>query len=312
LTQHVQAWNGSWADYDNDGYLDLFVGVGDGGLFHNNGDGTFTSLTNTTGERTLLRGGGVWGDYDNDGFIDMVGPLNTNVTLMHNNGDGTFTEILTGSIVNDGWINPVSCAWGDYDNDGFLDLVVVRGSDAAEETNLLYRNNGNSNAWVKIRLIGVASNRSAVGAKIRVKTTIRGRSMSQMREISTGIGFCGNPLEAHFGLGDATNIDLVRIEWPSGIVQKLTNVVPRQTLTVVEHQPNPGGSLAFAGVGLSTNATINLTLSGSPGAIYVLEASTNLVNWTKVGVRSNATGSVVFVDLKATSFTHRYYRASAP
>jgi enediyne biosynthesis protein E4 len=309
-------------DYDNDGYLDLFV-VNDlcnctepNFLFHNNGDGTLSRMTNAEAgsSTTDLGGGGVcaWGDFDNDGYLDLFVPHTPQSWFYHNNGDGTFTRILSGSLVNDGGINPVSCAWGDYDNDGFLDLIVTRGAERALETNLLYHNNGNSNAWIKVRLVGTASNRSAVGAKVRLNATIRGKNMWQLREINTGSGFGASPLEAHFGLGDATNIDQLRIEWPSGIVQTLTNVAPRQTLTVVEHQPHPGASPAFAGVGLSTNATINLTLIGSPGAIYLLEASTNLVNWTKVGVRSNATGSVVFVDLNATNITHRYYRASAP
>ena len=248
FTDHAHAWNCSWGDYDNDGYLDLFVGGDHNFLYHNNGDGTFTSMTNSAVSCILNVGGGMWGDYDNDGFLDMAGPG----TLIHNNGDGSFTQILTGSIVNDGGINPISCAWGDYDNDGFLDLFVARGSDAAVESNLLYRNNGNSNGWIKIKLVGTLSNRSAVGAKVRVQATIGGRTFWQMREINTGIGFSAGPLEAHFGVGDATNLEQVRIEWPSGIVQTLINVPPRQFLTVLEHQENPSGPINFTGTERST------------------------------------------------------------
>jgi hypothetical protein len=115
-------------------------------------------------------------------------------------------------------------AWGDYDNDGFLDLFVCNGFVRASQNNLLYRNNGNSNAWLNFRLVGTVSNRSAIGAKVRLKATIHGRTFWQMREISGGSGFlCQNDMRANFGLGDATNADLVRIEWPSGTVREFQN-----------------------------------------------------------------------------------------
>src|SRR5262249_54568705 len=146
--------------------------------------------------------------------------------LYHNDGNGGFTRILTGSPSNDK--GPAyGCAWADYDNDGFLDLFVTRGGQSVS-TNLLYHNNGNSNAWLKVRLVGLASNRSAIGAKIRVKATLGNHETVQLREITAGNGFSSSPLEAHFGLGSATNIDSVQIEWPSGIVQTMTNVAPRR------------------------------------------------------------------------------------
>ena len=119
---------------------------------------------------------------------------------------------------------------------GFLDLIVPRGATTRCSTILLYRNNGNSNSWFKIKLVGTVSNRSAIGAKVRLKATIGGRTFWQLREINIGNGFTSGPLEAHFGLNDATNIDVVRIEWPSGVVQTMTNVAAKQFLTVVEHQ----------------------------------------------------------------------------
>jgi hypothetical protein len=324
LKSQAHAFNCGWGDYDNDGYQDLFVNndfcpVGPCNepnfLFHNNGDGTFTRVTNSAVGSIISDVSGAvvaWGDYDNDGYLDLFLPNTPQSWFYHNNGDGTFTRILTGSLVNDGGINPVSCAWGDYDNDGFLDLVVIRGADVAVETNLLYHNNGNSNAWIKVRLVGLASNRSAIGAKVRVKATIRGKNMWQLREINTGSGYGAGALEAHFGLGDATNIDQLRIEWPSGIVQNLTNVAPRQILTVVEHQAGPVAPFTLSGALSSTNQTVALTVTGNPGALYVFEASTNLINWTKIGVRSNATGTVQFVDAKATALARRFYRVTAP
>jgi hypothetical protein len=127
---------------------------------------------------------------------------------------------------------------GDYDNDGFPDLFMVCGSDYAR-LNHLYRNNlaatGNGNHWLKVKLNGQASNRSGIGAKIRVKATIGGREIWQVREL-TGNG-CSQTcpgLIAHFGLGDATQADIVRVEWPSGNVQELTDVTADQLRTITE------------------------------------------------------------------------------
>jgi hypothetical protein len=196
-------------------------------------------------------------------------------------------------------------------------LFVANGFVVDSENNLLYHNNGNSNAWVNFRLIGRLSNHSAIGAKVRLKATIHGRTFWQMREISGGSGFGSqNDIRANFGLGDATNAELVRIEWPSGIVQTMTNVAGRQFLTVVEHQErqtiSPPLAPTFTSVSRSTNGMVDLSVSGAPGLLYLLEASTNLANWMKVGVRTNAVGTFQFTDTAATNYATRFYRVSAP
>lgn len=122
----------TWADYDNDGDLDLFVGnsLGDNFLYRNDGDGNFTAIT----EGDIVNDGraalaSCWGDYDNDGDLDLF--VGNSVAfdgqdfnfLYRNNGDGTFTRITEGAFADDGgttW----SCTWGDYDNDGDLDLFA--------------------------------------------------------------------------------------------------------------------------------------------------------------------------------------------
>jgi hypothetical protein len=313
-------WGSAWGDYDNDGLLDLFVtGMTAGNrLYHNNGDGVFTNVTSGPMLPPPTGGGSsacAWGDYDNDGYLDLfVCGYNATNRLFHNNGDGTLTQVLSGPPVNErgAGIYCQSCGWADYDNDGCLDLFVTRGTaSGAPISNLLYHNNGNTNAWLEVKLVGQASNRSGIGAKVRVHATIGGKTFWQLREVSRGGGRWIQPLVAHFGLGDATNVDTLRIEWPSGIVQTLTNVAPKQILTVVEHQA-PGPQPILGAVSRETNGAVSLSASADAGWVCVFEASPNLVNWTKVGVRSNATGTVSFTDTKAANYATRFYRVSVP
>jgi hypothetical protein len=143
----------SWVDYDNDGNFDLTVPVGFSGsapgliqLYSNDGSGTFnraSAVELTT--RSGYFGLGAWADYDNDGFVDfVVTSIPQNSTggnlLFHNNGNGTFTKISSNPITTES-LAPESLVWSDYDNDGFMDLLVVNSSDGF---NRLYHNNRNS------------------------------------------------------------------------------------------------------------------------------------------------------------------------
>jgi len=246
-----------WGDYDDDGHLDLAVSrYGINLLYRNSGNGVFTKITSgaivTDSEQSEIC---QWVDYDNDGFLDLfvANASGQNESLYHGNGDSTFTKVTTGSIVNDGG-NSAGGAWGDYDNDGFLDLFVPNWQGS--RPNFLYRNNGNSNAWLKVRCIGTASNRDAVGAKVRVQAFFRGAERWQLREISGGIGFGQTPY-ANFGLGDATNARTVRIEWPSRIVEELSDVDVKQFLSVTE----PGASISPASQTVARGSAVSLTFS---------------------------------------------------
>lgn len=142
--------SGAWGDYDNDGNLDiLLAGVADGTaagyvarLYHNNGDRTFTLVP------TALPGAGLgdaaWGDYDNDGQLDiLLTGIGTNgyvARVLHNDGNGAFTDINAGLIP----VGYSSAAWGDFDNDGWLDIALMGLTNSSESSSsaFIYQNTG--------------------------------------------------------------------------------------------------------------------------------------------------------------------------
>lgn len=249
----------NWIDYDNDGDLDLYVtnfGGTPGGapnsargmandFWRNDGNGVYTKIVSgapVTDVNTSL--GQTWGDFDNDGDLDLYV---TNLTSFNsrggnnyyrNNGppDYTFSAITIGDFVASaqaGW----SASSGDYDNDGDLDLYVSFNTlTAAAAQDALYRNDLETGLhWINIECIGTLSNRSAIGAKVHVKATISGNSYWQMREISSQNASTGqNSLRAHFGLGDATVVDSLQIEWPSGITDRYTQIPVNEFIIATE------------------------------------------------------------------------------
>jgi hypothetical protein len=275
-------------------------------LYHNNGDGTFTRVT--TGDVATDTGTNfvacAWGDYDNDGYLDLFvteeGPSLLANHLYHNNGDGTFTKVTTGSPVNE-YSDCLGCSWVDYDNDGFLDLFAARGDGRG---NYLYHNNlpntGNTNGWLIVKLVGTVSNRSAIGANVRVRATIGGKTFWQWRQISGGSGH--NELWAHFGLGNATNVESLRIEWPSGTVQEFQNIAPKQILAYTE----PPRLLASL-----TNGVPQFSLKGGRFMQYDVQASTNLAAWAAFATVTitNLNGLAAITDPGANGAEQRFYRA---
>jgi hypothetical protein len=236
--------SGSWGDYDNDGDLDVFL-ANDGStnsLFRNDGNFNFTKIINDTVVKSIGHSfSSSWSDIDNDGDIDLfvTNAFNTALKQLNffylNNGNGSFTRNGTDIIAMDStWA--FGCAFGDYDNDGFEDLAVATTRFAnLDRPDLLYHNNGNSNKWITIQLIGTQANKAAIGTKIKVKAIINGNPVWQMREISAQNAYCSqNDIRAHFGLGDATQIDSIKVEWMPGTIETLTNISTNQFLTITQ------------------------------------------------------------------------------
>ena len=225
----------SWADYDGDGDFDVFVGNTEGEvkfLFQNNGNASFTQVFGEIAEEEGANESAIWGDYDNDGWIDLfvANNLGGGNVLLRNTGSGSFIHVDVGSPTGDR-ANSVGSAWVDIDDDGFIDLFVTNLGD----NNFLYRNTGNSNSWLKVRCAAYLSNRSAIGAKVRVLASIGGTPRWQIREIAArDSSGSPNSLRAEFGLGNATVASIVRVDWPSGLVTELHDVSVNQLVTVDE------------------------------------------------------------------------------
>jgi hypothetical protein len=241
----------------------------------------------------------MWADYDNDGDLDLFitrGQSTTTTNLLHsNNGDGTFTQVGLGSLANDRgrW---AGCAWADYDNNGFQDLFVTSHAGYPE---VLYRNYGNSNHWISFKLIGTASNRSAIGAKVRVQATIFGKTYWQMREISGGNRH-QNDLRPHFGLGDATRATTVRVEWPSGAIEEFSNVSADQILTLWEPPVIRPAVLP--------DATCTLMITAELNRAWRIEASPDLRTWQLLTTVTPASATFTFTDTAASGMDCRFYR----
>ncbi len=225
-----------WGDFDNDSDLDLFVSNFQGNALYylNDGRGGFSRVTNSIIVQDGPSAGCIPVDFVNDGWLDLVSPGPANL-MYHNAGDGTFTKVTTGTVVGQAVTSfgNNSFAAADTDRDGFQDLLWVDFNGNSQ----LFRNDGNSNAWLSVRCEGRISNRAGIGTKVRVGASLQDRFVTQLREIGGGgLVFTQNEPVAAFGLGSATNVASVTVQWPSGVVQQLTNVSAYQFLHVTESE----------------------------------------------------------------------------
>lgn len=216
LEDDMQTWSSAWADFDNDGDMDAWIGAstfnsGFHRLMRNDGGGTFTDVIAASGLTTfnLTDIENQTYDFDNDGNADIV----SGGTILFGNGDMTFTI----SSINIG-----NFGFGDLNNDGFIDAMNGNG---------YLLNNGNDNNWLKINTVGVQSNIDGIGARVEITTD----SGSQIRDVRSGEGFRNmSTLNTHFGLGTHTQANTVTIYWPSGIIDVFENVAANTVHTFVE------------------------------------------------------------------------------
>ena len=252
VTDVGYSYGTSWADYDDDGDLDLFVANFDkeNALYTNDGQGNFAIVT--TGSLALERGGAskghAWGDYDNDGDLDLFiangtyGPDMRNFLYL-NRGDGTFRRDTTGA-----WAahadTSAGAAWADYDRDGDLDLFVANWG-SSDQVNRFYQNQTAGRHWLAVRLVGVQSNRFGIGAQVQLNSSAGGTPRQQTRWMfpTTGYG-SQNDYEIHFGLGAARGVDTLTIRWPSGQVDVHTQVTTNTHWTATEGGTLEDGPLA--------------------------------------------------------------------
>ena len=250
---HEQAGMGvAVGDYDCDGWLDIFkTNFTDDtcNLYHNNGDGTFSDVTFPSGIAVNSRFV-AWGcgflDYDNDGWADLmqinghvypeiaghdVGQTYKNPRIVYRNmGNGQFKDVS--AVMGPGISEHFSsrgAAFGDYDNDGDVDVLVLNMNDLPS---LLRNDGGNKQNWIKIKLIGTKCNRTAIGARVRV---VIGDHV-QMDEVHSGSSVMSQgDLRLHFGMGKAETVDVIEVKWPTtGKLERFPQVKANQILTIRE------------------------------------------------------------------------------
>ncbi len=250
---HEQAGMGvAVGDYDCDGWLDIFkTNFADDvcNLYHNNGDGTFSDVAFASGvginNRYVAWGCGFI-DYDNDGWADILqvnghvypevdtretGQNYKNPRLVYRNlGNGQFKDVSAemGSGITDRHSSR-GAAFGDYDNDGDVDALVL---NMNEIPSLLRNEGGNKQNWIKIKLIGTKCNRTGIGARVRIVTG----KHAQIDEVHSGSSVMSqSDLRLHFGIGRAQEVDLIEVKWPTTEkVERLTKVKANQILTIKE------------------------------------------------------------------------------
>ena len=238
-------------DYDNDGWLDILkTNFSDEApnLYHNDGKAIFTDKTGAAGlnRQTHLVG---WGcgffDPDNDGNLDVLycnGHVYPELTRIHadtsyrepvilyrNLGNGHFEDVsaLAGEVFRIPGTGR-GCAFGDFNNDGCVDVAI---NHQGGSPSLLQFTQTNNHHWVNLKLVGKRSNRSAIGARVRC---VAG-TLSLLGEVRSGGSYLSqSDLRLHFGLREHATVDLIEISWPSGSVDRLKGIASNQFLRVEE------------------------------------------------------------------------------
>lgn len=253
-----------WAwDYDNDGWPDIFAtsfdrslgdvvkGLTDIGphdrhpskLYKNLGGKGFRDVTAEAGlDFCFSAMGGNFADFDNDGLLDFyLGTGDPDIAMLvpnrmfRNLGGGRFAEI-TGSSGTGHLQKGHGVACGDWDRNGTVDLAVQMGGATPGDQyhNVLFQNPGQGNHWLNVKLVGTKSNRSAVGARIKV-VTAGDSPRTVYRHVSPGGSFGANPLEQMIGLGKAERVAVLEVAWPAGgPAQTFRDLAADQAIEITE------------------------------------------------------------------------------
>ncbi|PYV18885.1 MAG: RNA-binding protein [Acidobacteria bacterium] len=238
-------------DYDGDGFLDIFATHFSDDtpiLYHNVKGEFFDDVTTAAGlavETRFVGWGSGFADFDNDGWLDLLevnGTVYPEVEktipdyrfkmpreVFRNLGDGSFEEVSERSGA--ALLEPHSsrgCAFGDFDNDGKVEILVV---NLGEPPSLLKNTAANSNHWLAVKLLGTKSNRSAIGARV----TLDAGGRKQIREVMSGGSYISqSDLRQHFGLGAYQKVERLEIRWPNGLTEQIKNLDCDQFMTVQE------------------------------------------------------------------------------
>ena len=240
------------ADVDGDGWVDVYITHLDfelNRLYRNSQDGTFTDETfrSRIGNKAVLLSGvaAKFLDYDNDGWNDILqlnGAMLDNVSLYHgevsykepllmyrNLGKGEFDKV-SDSLCPDFMRHIIGrgLATADYDNDGDIDIVT---NNRGDFPSLLRNDGGNANNWLTVQLVGTKSNRDGVGASLKLTS----EGFVEVEQAKGGMSYMSaSDPRIHFGLGKRAKIASLEITWPSGQVDRLTNIPINQIITVKE------------------------------------------------------------------------------
>lgn len=250
-------------DYDNDGWLDLFVtsyfmSVDDTArtylglphnaptlkLYRNTGRGTFDDVTRSVGlDKVFMPMGANFGDLDNDGFLDMYLGMGTPSyasvaphVLLRNDAGKRFVDVTASSGTGE-MHKGHGIAFADLDFDGDEDIVAEIGGATPGDSHAMrvFENPGHGNDWLALKLTGVKSNRSALGARITVTVSNGDGSRTVHRQVSPGGSFGASPLEQHIGLGKGARVTAVDVWWPaSGTTQHFAEVRINQAYSLEE------------------------------------------------------------------------------
>ncbi len=216
----------SWADYDGDGDLDLFLANfnKENFLYANDGKGRLTPISK--GQIALETGGAskghTWGDYDNDGDLDLYIANGTYKPDMQNflylnTGSGDFVRDMS-EVMTVPADTSAGAAHADFDRDGDLDIFVANWG-SSDQINKLYENRTKGRNWISVRLRGQTSNRFGIGAKIVLEISENGTDKMLYRWMYPVTGYGSqNDYEIHFGLGNFRTIKSMQITWPSGML----------------------------------------------------------------------------------------------